>query len=212
MPKFRGYNPLVHQLRSGLPHPATPSQQQRGGTAAGGRPSTSNPITHAVQEFAPRISRPGSSAQPLSRAGSAATNGVRPGSSAAPWNQNDDGARPWSSLSDNNQRSQVLVVDRGGAMASTGRSVPRGTGREVDPVDFAMVYPDRVRMSRWPPATPFREDDVAIDDMALRSGCVARAMNLLEEGRKGFPDSSALVSRSCLKVRNSPACTGTMMQ
>ena len=46
-------------------------------------------------------------------------------------------------------------------------SPPRG-GQEIDPVAFALANPERVRLTKWPPSSPYRVDDVNQDDLALR--------------------------------------------
>ena len=187
-PKFPPVNPLVHVMVSELPMPGAspPGQQQRGGgtPAAGGfgavsaasalRPSTSNPITHEMG-FAETSGRPGSTAfRPPAR------DSHRPASSS-PWKQEPlVGGEGFDRVSagpgdGGSERAQVLFVDdRGRAPERSshptggGGSSSRGGRDTIDPVSFALANPDRVRLTMWPPSSPYHTNDVEQDNFAIR--------------------------------------------
>ena len=195
-PKFPPYNPMIHTRTSELPMPGTPAsqqqhQQQRGGVdrglhssaGFGSRPSTSNPITHEMTFAAHGPSaggRPGSSMGQRQPSASSA---------AQPWRQELSllhEQQPWAEAAGpgdiGSERAQVLFVEPGSSRPGTGAGAgrPPGTGRggglaassqaagAIDPVAFAMTYPGRVRMTQWPPSSPYHTDDVEQDDLAQR--------------------------------------------
>ena len=179
-PKFPPVNPLVHVMVSELPMPGAPppGQQQRGGgtPAAGGfgaviaasalRPSTSNPITHEMG-FAETSGRPGSTAfRPPVR------DSHRPASSS-PWKQEPQVGEGFDRVSagpgdGGSERAQVLFVDDRGRAPTGGGGSSRGGRDTIDPVSFALANPDRVRLTMWPPSSPYHTNDVEQDNFAIR--------------------------------------------
>ncbi|GAX78713.1 hypothetical protein CEUSTIGMA_g6151.t1 [Chlamydomonas eustigma] len=185
-PKFPPYNPLIHLRTSELAPPGTPGagrQLSRGGgtpgSSAGLRPSTSNPITHEIHTFEGPMLGGG---RPGSRLGSGAGGRGRAyGTSAdSPWSEGPaegagggGGAASGRAGDRGSRRAQVLVVDQhlagGAAASSNGCSVRiNGSGAEVSPMEFILDHPERVRLEKWPPSSPFHEDDVDVDNLALR--------------------------------------------
>lgn len=154
-PKFPGYNPLIHLRTSELPPP---------GTASGQRPTTSNPITHEVDELRPATSLP------ASRAGS---RGGLFGRLADPQRASSSGPGAVGS-----NVAQVLFVDGPPPATAGGEGRPPGTAGSgaVPPplkaddatIAFAVQHPDRIRLITWPPPSPYTQEEILQDDLALR--------------------------------------------
>lgn len=170
-------------------------QQQRGGGERGGlypsagfgsRPSTSNPITHEMTFTAPGPGGPGG--RPGSSLGVPLRQPTAASASLLPWRQEASPLheqQPWAAGAQTgpgdigSERAQVLFVEPGTSRPGTGAGAGRPPGsrqgggpaaqsEEIDPVAFALAYPGRVRMTQWPPSSPYHTGDLEQDDLAQR--------------------------------------------
>ncbi|KAG2454332.1 hypothetical protein HYH02_001358 [Chlamydomonas schloesseri] len=185
-PRFPGYNPLIHFMTSDLPPPGTAASER-------GRPPTSSPITHTMEDARPLFSSAGSGTAGSRRSAYSPLRSL-PGARGTPGSAAGGGGPPPVLTPADLARLPVLSLSAEGAAAAfsagaaggevagsqrllldaSGGADGGGGGALVDPLSFLQPYAD-LRLADWPPP-PITVGDLEQDELDTRYNKVLAAL------------------------------------